>query len=74
MADEVDDLIAALREHGARRLAAREIDQQEREAIERLLPRAVELGVAKRDISRWTGLSRVWIDELLRRHKRGAQS
>jgi len=65
--EDVERLSTELQERGARRLEAREIDREEVEAIAELLPRAIEAGIAKRDISRWTGLSRVWIDELLRR-------
>jgi hypothetical protein len=66
--DEAQRLLGQLEAHGARRLAARETDRSELAAIAELLPRAVELGIPKREISRVTGLSRVWIDELLRRH------
>jgi DNA-binding transcriptional regulator LsrR (DeoR family) len=65
--DEARRLLADLETHSARRRAARETDRQELAAIANLLPRAIQLGVTKREIARRTGLSRVTIDGLLRR-------
>ncbi len=65
--DEAARLLAELRDRGARRKAARETDREELAAIAAILPHAIELGIAKREIARSTGLSRVTIDELLRR-------
>jgi hypothetical protein len=41
------------------------------EAIVDLLPRALEAGITKREFSDLTGVSRPWIDALLRRQSRG---
>jgi hypothetical protein len=66
--DDPGRLRAQLREHGERRRAARETDRAELQAIAELLPHAVEAGISKREIERLTGVSRPWIDQLLRRN------
>lgn len=68
MESDAERLRAQLQAHGARRLAARQADREELAAIAQLIPDAVEAGVTKREIARFTGMSRVWINELLRRH------
>jgi hypothetical protein len=60
-------LTARLREHGERRRAARDVDRGELDAIAQLLPQALDAGISKREVVRLTGVSRTWIDELLRR-------
>jgi hypothetical protein len=65
--DDRDRLTARLREHGDRRRAARDADREELDAIAELLPRALGVGISKREVVRLTGVSRTWIDELLRR-------
>jgi ribonuclease PH len=62
-----DRLRAELQDRGARRREARETDRSETAEIALLIPRALQAGITKSEISRYTGLSRVWIDELLRR-------
>jgi hypothetical protein len=66
VADDPERLRAQLREHGERRRAARATDREELQAIAELLPQAVEVGISKREIERLTGVSRPWIDQLLR--------
>jgi hypothetical protein len=65
--DDPERLRAQLRQHGERRRAARQADRDELEAIAELLPEAMRAGISKREIERLTGVSRPWIDELLRR-------
>jgi DNA invertase Pin-like site-specific DNA recombinase len=60
-------LTAQLHEHGDRRRAARDVDRKELDAIAELLPQALRAGISKREVVRLTGVSRTWIDELLRR-------
>jgi hypothetical protein len=60
-------LTAQLREHGERRRAARDVDRKELEAIAAVLPEALRAGISKREVVRLTGVSRTWLDELLRR-------
>jgi hypothetical protein len=67
VADDPERLRARLRDHGERRRAARQADRDELEAIAQLLPHALRAGISKREIERLTGVSRPWIDELLRR-------
>lgn len=43
-----------------------EADRDELEAIAELLPQAIRAGISKREIERLTGVSRPWIDRLLR--------
>jgi hypothetical protein len=66
VADDPERLREQLREHGQRRRAARETDREELRAIAELLPQAVDAGISKREIERLTGVSRPWIDQLLR--------
>jgi hypothetical protein len=66
VADDPERLREQLREHGKRRRAARETDREELQAIAELLPLAVDAGIPKREIERLTGVSRPWIDQLLR--------
>lgn len=67
MADDPERLRVLLREHGDRRRAAREVDRAELQAIADMLPQTLQVGISKREIERLTGVSRPWIDELLRR-------
>jgi hypothetical protein len=68
--EDRESLLAQLDEHGQRRRAAHAAQQESMDAIASLLPRALNAGIPKREIARRTGLSRVWIDELLRRADR----
>ncbi len=63
-----DALLARLAEEGDRRRTAQATERAAVEAIAKLIPRALNAGISKREISRCTGLSRPWIDELLQRH------
>jgi hypothetical protein len=67
MAEDRERLTAQLREHGERRRAARDADRKELDAIAELLPRALDSGISKREVVRLTGVSRTWLDELIRR-------
>ena len=63
-----DALLAQLAEEGDRRRTAQATERAAVEVIAQLIPQALNAGISKREISRCTGLSRPWIDELLRRH------
>ena len=67
MTDDRERLTTQLHEHGERRRAARDADREELDAIAKLLPQALRAGISKREVVRLTGVSRTWIDELLRR-------
>jgi DNA-binding transcriptional regulator LsrR (DeoR family) len=69
--DDRDRLLRELRRQADRRRAARETARDAMAEIAKLLPAAIEAGIPKREISRQTGLSRVTIDELLRRRASG---
>jgi hypothetical protein len=60
-------LVAQLKEQGERRRAAQTAEREAVAAIGKLLPKALDAGISKREIARLTGLSRPWIDELLQR-------
>jgi lambda repressor-like predicted transcriptional regulator len=62
-----DRLLAELQQQADRRQAAQAVARDAIAEIAKLLPAAIEAGISKREISRRTGLSRVTIDELLRR-------
>jgi hypothetical protein len=66
MADERDQLVAELREHGERRKAALGTADDELRQIADLLPRALAAGIHKIEIARLTGLGRPTIDRLLK--------
>jgi hypothetical protein len=70
VADDPERVRAQLQEHGERRRAARKADRDELETIAQLLPQAIRAGIAKREIERLTGVSRPWIDRLLRGDER----
>jgi hypothetical protein len=65
--DQRDELLRQLGEHAESRRRALEDASAEMEAIAKLIPPAIAAGVSKREISRRTGVSRTWIDELLTR-------
>jgi hypothetical protein len=65
--DDREQLTAQLAKHGDRRRAARDVDRKELDAIAELLPHALRAGISKREVVRLTGVSRTWLDELLRR-------
>lgn len=67
MADNREQLVTRLREHGDRRRAAQATSKQELERIAKLIPTALEAGITKRDIARLTGVSRPTIDAILKR-------
>ena len=68
MAADPDSLRTQLQEHGDRLRGLDQSRREEHEAIAKLIPRALEAGVSKREITRLTSVSRTWIDEILRRH------
>jgi DNA-binding transcriptional regulator LsrR (DeoR family) len=67
VSDQRDELLRQLGEHAESRRRALEDASAEMEEIARLIPAAIEAGISKREISRRTGVSRTWIDELLDR-------
>jgi hypothetical protein len=70
VAADPDSLRAQLREHGERLRAADQSRRDEHAAIAELLAPAIEAGLSKREISRLTSVSRVWMDEILKRRDR----
>jgi hypothetical protein len=60
-----DRLLRELDRQADLRHAAQASAQEAMAEIARLLPAAIEAGISKREISRRTGVSRTWIDELL---------
>ena len=65
MATDRETLLRELRSHGERLREARGIDRDELDAIAELLPRALDIGISKREIARLTGVGRPWIDREL---------
>jgi hypothetical protein len=66
---EPEALRAELRAEGDRLRAAQEADADAHAVIARLLPAALEAGLSKREIARLAGVSRPWMDKVLRRHE-----
>jgi DNA invertase Pin-like site-specific DNA recombinase len=62
-----DRLTEQLRVYGDRRRAARAVEREQLDAIAMLLPQALSLGISKREIARLTGVSRPWIEALIKR-------
>ena len=67
MNSDAERLRAQLQEHGDRRRAARAVDREQLDAIATLLPEALNTGISKREITRLTGVSRTWIEALIKR-------
>ena len=65
MADEREQVRAELRTHGDRLREAQAVDEREHAAIAKILPRALELGISKREIARLAAVGRPWIDKSL---------
>jgi hypothetical protein len=72
--DDAQRLLAQPQAHGARRLAAREVDRQELAAIASPLSASESGGDHQARIAGRTGRTRVWIDELLQRHHHAEQT
>ena len=67
MAEDSEALREELRTHGDRLRVADAARREEHAAIAQLVPRAIDAGLTKREISRLTGVSRPWIDTILSR-------
>lgn len=66
MSDDQARLTEELQRLGDRRREAQAVEREILDAIARLLPTALSAGISKREIARRTGLSRPWIDHLLK--------
>jgi hypothetical protein len=62
-----EHLLAEFERQAEIRRAAKASDREALDAIAALIPEAIAAGISKREISRRTGVSRVWMDEMLRR-------
>jgi hypothetical protein len=71
VADDRERLKAELRMRGDRLRKAQEAGQREHEAIAKLLRRALEAGISKREIARLASVGRPWIDKTLRERSDG---
>jgi hypothetical protein len=67
VSDDRERLLQQLAAHAERRRAALDMASSEMNEIAELIPAAIRAGISKREISRRTGVSRTWIDELLER-------
>lgn len=74
MSRDQERLLAELERQAELRRAAETSERQALDAIAELIPQAIAAGISKREISRRTGLSRVWMDEMLRRRLTGESS
>jgi hypothetical protein len=66
VSDQRERLKAELRMHGDRLRAAQAADEREHEAIAKLVPRAIDAGISKREIARLAAVGRPWIDKTMR--------
>jgi hypothetical protein len=66
VSDERERLKAELRMHGDRLREAQAADEREHEAIAKLVPRAIDAGISKREIARLAAVGRPWIDKTMR--------
>jgi DNA invertase Pin-like site-specific DNA recombinase len=67
VSDEGERLLSALQAQARQRQQAQAAARDALQRIADLLPAALEAGLSKRTISKATGISRMTLDELLRR-------
>jgi aspartate-semialdehyde dehydrogenase len=63
VSDERERLKAQLRIHGDRLREAQAADQREHQEIAKLVLRALDAGISKREIARLAAVGRPWIDK-----------
>jgi hypothetical protein len=56
--------------HGDRLREAQAADQREHEEIAKLVPRAIDAGISRREIARLAAVGRPWIDKTMRVRRR----
>ena len=66
VSDERERLRAELRMHGDRLREAQAADEREHNEIAKLVPRALDAGISKREIARLAAVGRPWIDKTMR--------
>jgi transcriptional regulator with XRE-family HTH domain len=66
VSDDPQRIVQELQRLGDRRRELRAAEREILDAVERLLPTARAAGISKREIARRTGVSRPWIEHLLR--------
>ena len=66
VSDERERLKAERRMHGDRLREAQAADEREHNEIAKLVPRALDAGISKREIARLAAVGRPWIDKTMR--------